>query len=144
MSFAKITLMGNLGKDPETFTFGQDKKTGASFSVAVSSGKDDNKKTDWFKCSVYGGGLVKTVTEYLKKGKPVVVFGRLSQRQYESNGKSGSQLEVNVDSIEFVPDGQSHSEGTGAGASSNRSASHSNGVGNRASAPVDMSDEVPF
>ena len=143
MPFAKITLMGNLGKDPEEFTYGQDKKTGAKFSVAVSSGRGDDKKTDWYNCAVYGS-LAETTMKYLSKGKPVVVFGRLTLRQYESKGKPGSSLDVNVDSIEFVPDGQDHSGAAGAPASSNRSASHSNGGGSRAAAPVDMNDEVPF
>jgi single-strand DNA-binding protein len=142
VAFAKVIIMGNLGKDPESFTYGAEKKTAARFSVAVSSGKGDDKKTDWFNCSVFGG-QAKNAMDYLQKGKSVVVFGRLTQRSYESNGKSGSSLDVAVDDIQFTPNGNGNSAAAGETAG-NHAAAGSKG-GNRAAAPVEESlDEIPF
>jgi single-strand DNA-binding protein len=141
VAFAKITIMGYLGKDPESFTYGADKKTAAKFSVAVSTGKSDDKKTDWFNCTVFGN-QAKNAMDYLQKGKSVVVFGRLTLRAYESNGKSGSSLDVNVDDIQFTPNGN----GAGAaGESAGVTAVAGAKGGNRAAAPeYDSSDEIPF
>src|ERR1019366_1885388 len=140
VAFAKVIIMGNLGKDPESFTYGAEKKTAARFSVAVSSGKGDDKKTDWFNCSVFGG-QAKNAMDYLQKGKSVVVFGRLTLRAYESNGKSGGSLDVNVDDIQFTPNGNGGAAGESAGVTAVAGAKE----GNRAAAPeYDSSDEIPF
>jgi single-strand DNA-binding protein len=143
LAFAKVIIMGNLGKDPESFTYGPDKKTAARFSVAVSSGKGDDKKTDWFNCTVFGA-QAKNAMDYLQKGKSVVVFGRLTLRAYESNGKSGHSLDVAVDDIQFTPGG-----GTGAaageGSSNTATAGARNGNGgNRAAEPAEELDSIPF
>jgi hypothetical protein len=56
MGFAKVQLMGNLGKDPEAFGFeGRNGKSeGVKFSIAVNRGKEDAKVTDWFDCLCFG------------------------------------------------------------------------------------------
>jgi single-strand DNA-binding protein len=143
LAFAKVIIMGNLGKDPESFTYGPDKKTAARFSVAVSSGKGDDKKTDWFNCTVFGA-QAKNAMDYLQKGKSVVVFGRLTLRAYENNGKSGSSLDVAVDDIQFTPGG-GNGTGAAAGEASSNTATTGAKNGNRAAAPVEESlDEIPF
>ena len=91
--------------------------------MAVSSGKGDEKKTDWFNCTVFGA-QAKNAMDYLQKGKSVVVFGRLTLRAYESNGKSGHSLDVAVDDIQFTPGG-----GTGAAAGEGSSNTATAGAG---------------
>src|ERR1039458_5254171 len=105
MGFAKVQLMGNLGKDPEVFSFeGRNGKSeGVKFPVAVNRGKDDNKVTDWYECLCFGQ-TAKTAKEWLQKGKTVIVFGKLSFRDWEGkDGKKGHSTEVVVDDIQFVP-----------------------------------------
>jgi single-strand DNA-binding protein len=115
MAFAQITLMGNLGKDPETFSFnGRNGVTeGVKFSVAVSHGKDEKKVTDWFDCTCFGA-TAKTAKDWLAKGKPVIIQGDLTIRPWEGKeGKKGTSLEVNVDKIRFVPSGEKNGNGGG-------------------------------
>ena len=66
-----ITIAGNLGKDCEV----QSNQRGEfiTFSVAVTEGSKENKKTIWFGCSSYKVNLA----QYLKKGTKVVVTGTL-------------------------------------------------------------------
>jgi single-strand DNA-binding protein len=110
--------------------------------VAVSSGKGDDKKTDWFNCTVFGA-QAKNAMDYLQKGKSVVVFGRLTLRAYESNGKSGHSLDVAVDDIQFTPGGGTGAAGEGYSNTATVGARNGNG-GNRAAEPAEELDSIPF
>src|ERR1039457_4046298 len=81
MGFAKVQLMGNLGKDPEVFSFeGRNGKSeGVKFSVAVNRGKEDNKVTDWYECLCFSQ-TAKTAKEWLQAGKAVILLVKLSVR----------------------------------------------------------------
>src|ERR1019366_9505843 len=97
--------MGNLGKDPEVFSFDgrNGKSEGVKFSLAVNRGKEDNRVTDWYECLCFGQ-TAKTAKEWLQKGKTVIVFGKLSFRDWErKDGKKGHSTEVITDDIQFVP-----------------------------------------
>lgn len=78
-SFNQITIVGNLGKDPETRTAGSAQV--CSFSVAVS---DPFKKdhTDWFYVDAFGKAG-EFAAQYLKKGNKVLVTGRISSREHD-------------------------------------------------------------
>ncbi len=76
-----ITIAGGLGKDAVTRTTQQgDKVTG--FSVGVSEGFGDSKRTLWFDVSLWGARGEK-LAQYLTKGARVVVSGGLSTREHE-------------------------------------------------------------
>ena len=153
MSFAKVTLLGNLGKDPETFTYGQgdNKKKAAKFSLAVNTGRGDDQKTEWFNCAVYGA-QAKVVMEYMKKGSTVVVFGKLSSRKYSGDKGEGFSLDVNVEDVQFAGSkkdgdgGGSSSSGSSSGSGSRgRSSGGSGGGGGRPAPAQDIDDgDVPF
>jgi single-strand DNA-binding protein len=137
MGFAKVQLMGNLGKDPEVFSFDgrNGKPEGVKFSIAVNRGKDDSKVTDWYDCLCFGQ-TAKTAKEWLQKGKTVIVFGKRSFRDWEGkDGKKGHSTEVAVDDIQFVPNG-----------AGNGKAVAPNGGGNRETAiSADIDDDsCPF
>lgn len=94
-------LNGVLGKDAEV------KKTTNSnvinFSVAVTKGYGDKKKTLWVECSKFGDNT--KIAEYLKKGTKVILTGEPDIRTYElSNGKSGSSFTLLVSTIELIGD----------------------------------------
>ena len=91
--------------------------------------------TDWYDCLCFGQ-TAKTAKEWLQKGKTVIVFGKLSFRDWEGkDGKKGHSTEVIADDIQFVPNGA----GTG-------KAVAPNGGGNREAAiSADIDDEsCPF
>ena len=82
----RVTLIGNLGQDPETKTTETGKKV-THFTLAT---KDGYKNADGQKVSettwhniVAWNGLADIAGKYLKKGKEVAVEGRIVYRTYE-------------------------------------------------------------
>lgn len=100
-----ITLLGRIGRDPETRTFENGSVT--SFSLATSeSFKDKNgdrqEKTEWHNVSFWGkqGELI---AKYFKKGDPILMNGKLTYREYEKEGVKRTISEVIGQGFEFVP-----------------------------------------
>jgi len=86
----QITVAGNIGKDNAVIrTAGDQKVTG--WSVAVSDGFGDKKRTIWFQCNFWGARGEK-VAPYLTGGSKVTVAGELSTREHD--GKT--YLTINV------------------------------------------------
>jgi single-strand DNA-binding protein len=69
-----ITIAGNIGKNPELKYSGNNLAI-LKFSVADTSGKDDNKKTTWHDIVVFGE-QAENVAEKAGQGTRVVVVGR--------------------------------------------------------------------
>ena len=94
MSFRQITIMGNVGKDPEIKKLESGAQIGL-FSVAVGekykdrNGKDQ-EKTSWFNVTAWQqkeGGLVSSViSKYVRKGQQVFVQGVPEIEEYEKDG----------------------------------------------------------
>lgn len=86
--FNKVTLIGNLGKDPE-LRYTPSGTAVANFSMATSrswKGKDGEKhtETEWHRITVWGG-LAEIAGEYLKKGSRVLIEGRIHYDSYEKD-----------------------------------------------------------
>ena len=90
-SINKVTLLGNVGKDPEIKTFQNGGKV-ANFSLATSESWKDKttgeKKTatDWHNVIVKNEALVGIVEKYVKKGAKLHIEGKLETRSYEKAG----------------------------------------------------------
>ena len=87
-SVNKVILVGNLGKDPEV-RFTKDGQSVANFSIATSekwTGKDGNKEesTEWHNIVAWGK-LGEICGEYLTKGKPVYIEGKLKTQNWADN-----------------------------------------------------------
>ncbi len=90
-SYQQITIMGNLGRDPEMrFTPGGQAVT--TFGVACSRswpkpGADGQweEETEWFNVVVWGRDAESTA-ERLRKGSKVMIVGRMKTREYEKDG----------------------------------------------------------
>lgn len=86
-SMNRVTLLGNLGKDPEVKAFEGGNKV-ASFSMATTEAyvdKTTNEKketTDWHNVSIWGK-LADVVENYCKKGSQVLIEGKLRTRSYD-------------------------------------------------------------
>lgn len=94
--YANITIVGNIGKDPEQ----KDTKAGpvVKFSVGVSTRKDG--ETQWFSVAAWGK-TGEICLRYLKKGSSVLVTGPLSSSSYQA--KDGTtKLSLNVDCKDLV------------------------------------------
>lgn len=105
-SVNKVILIGNLGKDPE-LKYLPSGSAVAEFSIATTENwkdKDGNRqeKTEWHSIVFYGR-RAEVVKEYLSKGKPVYVEGRLQTRTWDDNdGHKHYKTEVIGDRFEFI------------------------------------------
>ncbi len=95
----KMTLIGNLGKDPEIRTLQSGDKV-ANFSVATSERWNDKatgerkEKTEWHKVCVFNQGIVKIIENYVVKGSRVYVEGQLETRSWEKDGNKQYATEI--------------------------------------------------
>src|SRR4249920_3055318 len=85
-SVNKVILIGNLGRDPET-RYMPDGGAITNISVATTEAwKDKNgekqEKTEWHRVAFFGK-LAEIAGEYLKKGSPVYIEGRLQTRKWQ-------------------------------------------------------------
>jgi single-strand DNA-binding protein len=99
--------LGNLGRDPEV-RFSADGAAVCNIAIATSSSwKDKNsgekrEETEWHKVVFYGR-LAEIAGEYLKKGKPVYVEGRLKTRKWQNKeGVDQYTTEVIADSMQLL------------------------------------------
>jgi single-strand DNA-binding protein len=116
----KVTLIGNLGNDPEIRTTTGGNKV-ANFSLATSrqwnsASGEKKEKTEWHKCIAWnqgsrGTGLADIIERYVKKGDKLYVEGSIEYRQYEDKEKQTKYVtEINVREVILLG-------GKGAGAS---------------------------
>lgn len=107
--FNKLILAGNLTRDPEIrYTPGGIPVT--TLSIAVNSRYKQGDKTKeevLFMDSVIFGKLAENCKEYLSKGSPVIVEGRLRERRWEQDGFQRSKFELMVKDVRFLPSGKS-------------------------------------
>ena len=89
---------GRLTKDAET-RYTQSGKCVCSFGLAVDTGFGDNKKTVFLNCSVWNK---EALAQYLTKGKPVIVHGEYTEREWQAqDGSQRKAAEIVVREIEF-------------------------------------------
>tara|TARA_B100002049_G_C15965300_1_gene326322 strand:- start:125 stop:574 length:450 start_codon:yes stop_codon:yes gene_type:complete len=145
--FNKVILMGNLTRDPESRTTPSGQSV-TNFSLAVNrswKGADgqQNEAVSYIDCVAWGkpGEII---TQYLGKGRAVLVSGRLDQRSWDDkeSGQKRSKIEVVVEDFNFVGDGQGG--GASSGSSNTNKAADNNSTQNAADdVPIDLS-EIPF
>ena len=102
--FHKLTIVGNLGKDPE-MRYTTDGKAVTTFSVAASNRKDE---TVWYRITTWDK-QAETCNQYLHKGSKVLVEGVLkpgsdgSPRVFErKDGTWGASFEVTASAVKFL------------------------------------------
>lgn len=106
MSFNKIILVGNLGRDPELRYTPQGTPV-CSFSMATNERRKDKTgemqdQTTWFKVTLWNR-QAETAAQYLQKGRPVYIEGRLRVEEYtDRDGKQRHSLEVNATDMQFI------------------------------------------
>lgn len=131
MSYAIITLVGNLGQDPD-IKYLADGTAVASFSVAHSRRRKDQESTTWWRCSMFGK-RAETIGQYFHKGSRILVTGEPFAREYTNkNGETKTSMEISVSDFSFV-DSKADQD------SPQRSKSYSAPA---ADAPFD--DDIPF
>ena len=120
---AKITLVGNLGRDPET-RYTPNGTMNVRFTMAVSRRFNDQsgqqqERTTWFSVTAWGK-LAETADRlaqsgYLTKGKQVYVDGRIESREYQDQqGQTRTSLDVTANELQLLGS-RADSEGVGGG-----------------------------
>lgn len=111
MSFNKITLVGNLGRDPELRYTPQGTPV-CSFTLATNEKRKDRAGetqdvTTWFRVTLWGR-QAETASQYLVKGRPVYIEGRLRMEEWtDRDNKQRYTLEVHATDMQFIGGGRS-------------------------------------
>lgn len=99
----KLTIIGNLVRDPETNNTSSDKSV-CNFTVAVNRRKkiEGQPEADFFRIAAWGK-LGENCQKYLSKGRKVAVVGQVSCRAFtDKEGNARASLEVFAEDIEFL------------------------------------------
>ena len=128
----KILLTGRLTKDAELNYIGATGTPKMSFTLAVERNyqKDkNNKKVDFINCEMLGQHTEK-LSQYVTKGKAILVEGELNIDQYTKDDEKRSFTKVKVDRLEFL-----------AGNSNNENKVNANTLEFQ---QIDDNDDIPF
>ena len=146
MSFNKIILVGNLGRDPELRYTPQGTPV-CSFTVATNEKRKDKAGetqdvTTWFRVTLWGR-QAETASQYLTKGRPIYVEGRLRLEEWtDRDGKQRYTLEVHATDMQFIGGGRADEA---AGATSGGGSSSRAPAPERQQSEPDLSDDdIPF
>lgn len=104
-SVNKVILVGNLGRDPEV-RFMPNGEAVCNFSIATTDNWKDKsgakqERTEWHNIVMYRK-LAEIAGEYLKKGRPVYVEGRLQTRKWEKDGVTRYTTEIIADQMQML------------------------------------------
>jgi single-strand DNA-binding protein len=113
----RVVLVGNLTRDPELKSLPSGTSV-CSLRVAVNTRRKDGATGEWtdkpnyFSVSVFGN-QAENCAQYLSKGRPVGVDGRLDWREWEAqDGTKRQAVEIIADSVQFLG---SRQDGEGGG-----------------------------
>ncbi len=159
-SVNKVTLIGNLGRDPEVRST-QDGMKIVNLSLATSENwKDRNsgerrERTEWHRVVIFNENLARVAEQYLRKGSKIYVEGQLQTRKWtDQNGQDRYTTEVVLQRYRgelTMLDGRGEGGGGGGygGGGFNQDQGYGGGGGMGGGAepvggPSDLDDEIPF
>jgi single-strand DNA-binding protein len=155
-SVNKVILVGNCGRDPE-IRYLPSGQAVANVSVATSSRRKDRtsgemiEDTQWHRVTFYDR-LAEIAGEYVKKGRPIYVEGRLKYGSYtdKTTGVEKNTVDIIATELQLLGgrEGMGAPAGDGGGAPQ-RSAAPSASAAPQRGAPAksgfdDMDDDIPF
>ncbi|HKJ26266.1 MAG TPA: single-stranded DNA-binding protein [Anaerolineales bacterium] len=114
MTYQKIVIVGNLGRDPEMSYLPNNGQAVTNFSIATNrqytaSNGERVKETTWFRITAWGR-QAETCNEYLRQGSQVLVEGRLNPDREtggpriwnRQDGTPGASYEITADRVVFL------------------------------------------
>ncbi len=147
-SFNKVMLMGNLTRDIEIRHTPSNTAVG-NFGLAVNrkyktQSGEQREEVAFIDCEVWGR-TAEVMAQYLSKGRPVFIEGRLKFDTWEDRNGGGkrSKLSVVVDNFQFIDSGQGGGSRGGNSGGGYANSGASSGGGGGGSAPIDH-DDIPF
>ena len=148
-SVNKVTIIGNLGRDPENRYLPSGEQV-TSIAVATTENWTDKQSgekkslTEWHRISFFGK-LAEIAGQYLKKGSPVYVEGKLRTQKYtDKDGIERYQTNIIADRMQML--GSKQDNGNGGQSSGRNSYSDAKQTGRRPAqtAQPDLDDDIPF
>jgi single-strand DNA-binding protein len=170
-SVNKVTLVGNLGKDPEVRTTQSGMKV-VNLALATSESWNDKasgerqERTEWHRVVIMNDRLAEVAEKYLKKGSKLYLEGKLQTRKWtDQSGQEKYTTEIMLGRFgaEMVLLDRAAGGGESSGAGMSGGGSYGGGGGGRSPAPArspasggggggwdsgrggnDLDDEIPF
>ena len=151
-SVNKVILIGNLGADPETRYLPSGDAVAniriATTEVWKDKGGEKQEHTEWHRISFFGK-LAEIAGEYLKKGSPVYIEGRIRTRKWQDKeGQDRYSTEIVADRMQLLG---SRGGGTESAAREPKAAAPAESGGGAKPAAKksgasfdDMDDDIPF
>lgn len=102
-SVNKVIILGNVGQDPE---IREGNFMVAALSIATSrkwrdKAGETQSETEWHSVSAFGR-LAEIISQYVRKGDPIYVEGRLRTRKYEKDGAERYVTEIIAEQIQLL------------------------------------------
>jgi len=102
----RVVISGNLTRDPELRSIPSSGTSVCGLRIAVNSRRKDESgqwvdKPNYFDVSVFGA-QGENCAQYLSKGRPVAVDGRLNWREWEKDGVKRQSVDIIADSVQFL------------------------------------------
>ncbi len=117
-SVNSVTLIGNLGRDPELRKTPNGASSVCSFSIATTEKYNDKngqkqEETEWHNITAWNK-QADAMGQYLRKGSAVYIEGKLKTQSWEDNGVKKFKTDIVVKNFQFLdskPEGQQQSQG---------------------------------
>lgn len=138
MYLNKVLLYGNLTRDPElkALPSGQQVATiGLATNRSFKNREGQQQDQTEFHNLVAFGRTAEVMGQYLRKGRPIYVEGRLQTRSWDKDGVKQYRTEIIIDSFQF---------GAQAGGDGARSTAPAASGSTAAAAPVDMGADIQY
>lgn len=153
MSFNSITILGNVGRDPEIKNFPSGGKF-ANFSIATSeswrdkSSGERKEKTQWHNVVVKNEGIIGVVEKFVSKGSKVLVQGKLEYREWtdkDGNKRISAEIVVGPFGGTLSLEGGKDDGGDRGGSSERRESKKEETKGGSTPRLADqLDDDIPF
>lgn len=148
-SVNKVTIIGNLGRDPENRYLPSGEQV-TSIAVATTENWTDKQSgekkslTEWHRISFFGK-LAEIAGQYLKKGSPVYVEGKLRTQKYtDKDGIERYQTNIIASTMQMLGSKQDSGNGGQSGNNGRNSYADQKQTGRRPAAQPDLDDDIPF
>ncbi|NNF41669.1 MAG: single-stranded DNA-binding protein [Phycisphaerales bacterium] len=146
-NYNKVLLMGRLTRDIE-LKYTPSNQPVANIGLAVNRKwrnreGQDQEETTFVDCEAWGR-TAEVMSQYLVKGRPVFVEGRLRLDQWQDkDGGNRSKLKVVVDTFQFIDGGGGGGAGGGGGGGGSRAATPAPAGATTSHQPI-AEDDIPF
>ncbi len=132
MSYCKLILLGNLTRDPD-LKYLPNQTACCEFAVASNHKYKGNENTTFIECQAFGA-RAETISKYFRKGRAMLVDGRLEQQSWDArDGTKRTKYVLFVENFSFAgpppDDSQDRQEPNAA---------------LRDATPIPSGDEIPF